>query len=439
LQRTGNACVNEAGFPPNSFDAENAHVFYDYTCAAESGGIAGCHRTRLAQQSCLEALQSSVGFVETAVELERLEWDDELAAEVRVGEVSQPDGPDLRVVAEDLNNYRVVYRYFAPDSCAIQEQCVGGSGWRRLLQFDATVHNVGTQPLHIGLIANDPLHNLFQYNVCHGHFHFSDYGDFLFAGEEQNLSSKQAFCVESTGRPSNNEWSPLTHSYTCGYQGVQAGWVDEYHAGLECQWIDITGLEVPDDGSPVTLGFAFNPNQFLCEGTPVLDAQGNRLWEPSGLTAADGTMVERPQCDFVPDWDANNLGSAEVTVRPAGSFVTEACPTDLLGPLRNCGFQDQTPARPPACQPGESVQLSCTLPEGAAPQVLRLCDFSDALGTGVGCTYQDALVNTIVGPEPAEVSFTCPAGRDVSEPGGSYSLYVAPLLPEDDVQPLACE
>ena len=48
VQRTGNACLNEGGFPPNSYDSENANIFYDYTCTAASGGPAGCHRTQLA-------------------------------------------------------------------------------------------------------------------------------------------------------------------------------------------------------------------------------------------------------------------------------------------------------------------------------------------------------------------------------------------------------
>ena len=51
---------------------------------------------------------------------------------------------------------------FPADSCALQEACVGASGWRRLLQFDATVHNVGAEALHIGPVLGEDLEtNLF--------------------------------------------------------------------------------------------------------------------------------------------------------------------------------------------------------------------------------------------------------------------------------------
>lgn len=447
LQRTGNACLNESGFPPNSYDSENAWVFYDFACQADSGGELGCHRTRLNSRSCLQALDDQIGQVETTLTFERLAWDKNLADSVRLGAVPHLVGPDLSVVSDDLNNNRVIYRYFPADSCALLEQCVGGSGWRRLLQFDATVHNVGSEPLHIGpVVAEDPEHNLFQYNACHNHFHFSDYGDFYFADAERNISSKQAFCVESTGRLSNNEFSPLTHEYSCTFQGVQAGWVDEYHAGLDCQWIDITGVNLPDDGSPVALGFISNPDRFLCEGAPVLDAQGELLWEPSGLTSENGRPIERPQCDFVPDWDANNSGSAEVLISAAGSFVTAPCNQEQIGPLRNCGFEEAAgfvqeedgPADTGACRPGQTIQLACSLEDGAAPQVIRLCEYSDALGVGVACAYEDALANVVVDQAQTDVAFTCPFARDETEPGGRYALYTAPVFGDDSPAPVTC-
>ena len=460
LQRTDNACINEAGFPPSSYDSENTFVFYDYRCLADSAGVLGCHRSQLPGLSCLEALTSQVGVIETDVEFERLNWDPDLAEAVRAGEVTTAEGPDLKVVGSDLDVNRIVYRYFEPDSCALAEQCVTDSGWRRLLLFNGTVHNVGTVDLDIGAVnVSNPLNTLFQYNSCHNHYHFSDYGDFYFAGGEQNFSSKQAFCVESTDRLSNNEWSPLTHSFTCRFQGVQAGWVDEYHAGLDCQWIDITDVEVPTEGISVTLGFTSNPDQFLCEGKPVFDEQGNPVWEPSGLQTPDGRDVNRPACDFVDDWDVNNDDSREFFLLPAGGLVTKACAGGEIGPLRNCGFSQQMngvilpdESEEPrdeesdndlvdgafACQPGEQVQLSCSVEDGDSPQVLRLCDYSHELGGGTACLFQDALANEIIAGDEEELSFTCPAERDETEPGGAFTLYTTPLLDEGDSQPVAC-
>jgi hypothetical protein len=461
LQRTGNACLNEAGFPPNSFDSENAWVFFDFTCEAGSAGPLGCHRNQLAELSCIEALEKSTGIFETTVDFERLRWDQSMADEVRVGTVTHIDAPDLEVVEQDLGNSRVAIRYFPADSCALLEQCVDDSGWRRLLQFDATVHNVGGQPLHIGpVVAADPAYNLFQYNACHDHFHFSDYGDFFFSDAEQNVSSKQAFCVESTGRLSNNEWSPLTHNYHCRFQGVQAGWIDEYVAGLDCQWIDITDSALDNGQLAATIGFRSNPDRFLCEGTPVEDEQGNRLWEPSGLMTPDGRPVQRPQCEFVPDWDSNNLGSLEIAIDPLGSYVTEPCQGSdnggHIGPKRNCGFSLQVgiieasdpddtgttdlnrPGGGYACEVGQLVNLSCSLVSGSEPQAVRLCEYSDVLDTGVACTYQDALVNTVVTDQQSEVEFTCPLPRDERESGGQFSLYTSSLLGSDNTQSVTC-
>ncbi len=467
-QRTGNACLNEAGFPPNSYDSENAWVFFDYTCEADSGGVLGCHRSRLHQQSCLEALTNRVGTVETEVRFERLEWDPDLADAVRVGELTHLEGPDLKVIGDDLEINRIVYRYFSEDSCALVEQCVNDSGWRRLLQFNATVHNVGAETLYIGpVVAENPIQNLFQYNACHAHYHFSDYGDFSFAGEDENLSSKQAFCVESTNRFSNSEWSPLVHDYTCRFQGVQAGWVDEYVAGLDCQWIDITDMDIPAGGDTFSLGLNSNPDRFLCEGALVLDEDGNPLWEPSGLETPDGRPINRPVCDFVDDWDVNNDEARDVFLMPAGSYVTEPCSGGQLGPLRNCGFSPQsegietqagegeeqagsarrsstaeavaeTPEGAFACEPGEEIQLSCSLEDGEASQVMRFCEYSAALGSGVACTFDEALANQIVGAGTAEVSFNCPLERGETEPGGLYSLYTGSLLGDAESQPVSC-
>lgn len=436
FQRTDNACLNESWFPPNSYDSENSWIFYDFACTPDSVGINGCHRTITPSLSCLEALEYRVGYVETTMTFERLAWDAALADRVRVGPIVQIGSPDLQVVSSDLGNYRIAYRYFTPNSCAVQEQCVTGTGWRRLLQFDATVHNVGTETFFIGpVVAEDSEHNLFVYNSCHDHFHFSHYGLFSFAGLDQLLKSKQAFCVESTSRFSNNEYSPLTHNFNCQYQGIEVGWVDEYQAGLDCQWVDITDLDLPAGTTPLT--FTFNPDGFLCEGSPVLDEQGQVTWETTDLIGENGEAVDRPVCQFVPGWADNNVGQMAMSIAPAGSFVTEPCQGGQVGPLRNCDFTPQPDLL--SCSPGATVELSCAVPAGASPQVLRICETSQQLGIGLACTLFDSLANTIVGQEPTPVSFTCPFARDAQEPGGGYALYTAPLLPGDSPAAVSCQ
>ncbi|WP_420631654.1 lysyl oxidase family protein [Candidatus Leptofilum sp.] len=446
LQRTSNACLNEGGFPPNSYDSENVDIFFDYSCTANSSGAAGCHRSTLPALSCVQALNATVGTVETAVRFTRLPWDEELANQVRIGVVVSPDAPDLLVVSEDLQNTRIIYRYFPSNSCARAEGCINGTGWRRLLQFDATAHNLGAAALDIGpVVAENPLTNMLEYNSCHDHFHFQNYGEFQLGTNSQ--PSKQAFCVESTSRFSNNELSPLTHDFSCTYQGIQAGWVDEYRAGLDCQWVDITDLEIAGDAAELPLSFRFNTEQFLCEGYPVLDDSGQPIFEPSGLRNSDGLPISRPQCDFVADWDATNSGTETVTIPAAGSFVTEPCASSELGPRRNCGFTavplpnlpepSDSEERPLRCTPGSTVQLSCSV-DGNAAQVARLCETSSVLGVGTACTFTDSLLNQIISGSNVTLNFTCPFVRDENEPGGDYALYTAPLFTGDAPAEVTC-
>lgn len=434
LQRTGLACVNEAGFPPNSYDSENIRTFYDFSCTPSSTGKLGCHRTQVPTLTCLEAVDGLIGRLDTAVQFERLEWDDELADAVRIGEVSHVDAPDLDVVEGDLLKNRIIYRYFEADSCAMVENAVGGTGWRRLLQFTATLHNRGGAALHIGpVVAEDPRTNIFQYNACHDHFHFSNYGDFILADDEVVMGGKQAFCVESTNRTSNNEAAPLTHNYSCSVQGIQAGWVDEYIAGLDAQWIDITDLSIEAEAASASLSFVANQDQFLCEGTAVLDSAGQPLYEPTGKRTQTGLPISRPQCELIEAWDQNNSGTQTVDITAVGSFVTEPCQENQFGSLRNCGFSSYEP--PVECLPGETVTVTLNLDE---PAILRACEVSDQLGVGVACSHNDALTNVIVGlRSESTVQLVCPLVRDYEFDEededarlaiGGYALYLAPYF-----------
>lgn len=444
LQRTGNACLNEAGFPPNSYDSENIATFFDYTCQAEDGGLLGCHRLTLPTLSCEAAMRSTVGIVDTAVRFERLPWDDELADRVRLGHVTHANAPDLTVVQEELDNHRLEYRYFSADDCAMQEGNVGAAGWRRLLKFDAAVHNVGAVALDIGLVeAEDPTTNIYVYDPCHNHIHYSNYGEFLFGDYDQ--PNKRAFCVESTGRFSNNEAAPLTHSYSCRVQGIQAGWVDEYGAGLDGQWIDVTDA-VPTQtltAAPLRLPLTFQSNvdRFLCEGEPILDDNGEQRYIWSDLVNERGLPMAYPACELVENWNANNSGTAEILLPPTGSLVTAACQRGETGPQRNCGFTADVDTL--TCTPGQPVQLSCQLNpsagQTAVPQTLRLCETSQQLGTGIACTHAQTLANLIITEQPTAVTFTCPLGRDAQETGGGYALYTAPTFAGDEAVSITCK
>lgn len=434
LQRTGFACMDESEFPPNSVDEENARTFFDDQCGVESPDELSCHLTApLPTESCRKALKRHVGRVQTRLRFRRLAWDPAVADAARVGEVTAAGG-DLQVVRDGLLDHRVEYRYVPADSCAVAESCVKGTGWRRLLKFSASVRNTGSAAVHIGdvdffLDGTKPpneQHHIFEFSPCHRHYHFSHYGNFLFGGATRG--DKRAFCLQTTQRYSNNESTSLISPYAdCNYQGISAGWGDDYIAGIECQWIDVTDIDT--SAGPVTsmLSFAANPDQFLCEGDPVLDAEGNPTYEPTPFVTAAGEPVDRIACTFPPAWDANNYAEVPATLPRAGGMVTTACARGQLGPLRECGF---TAGPTPTCTAGAPLTLRCTLPPGAAPQALRVCDFSAALGTGVDCAHRAALASVVLDGAGA-ASLTCPGPRDATEPGGRIALYVAPVYGGD--------
>jgi hypothetical protein len=465
LQRTGYACMDEEDFPFNSVDSEEMDSFYDQYCTVERGltSVGQCHFTRQPTKSCVQALEDHVGKVETHVRYERLPWDVTLADQVRFGKVTG-DLPDLEIYLPDFLPSRIIYRYIHSASCEMVEECVGGTGWRRLLQFATSDENVGNQTLTIGGVdytitghsGELDTHNLFEYSACHNHFHFKYYGDFTWEGDEI-VNSKKGFCLQSTARTSNREGSPLHNAFGgCDFQGVEVGWVDQYKAGLPCQWLDITDFS----SGKGTRSFHSNPLGFLCEGA-FTDADGNVLepgepvvWGPTGLTAENGEPVEKPFCALGPSWDANNAHSVEETLPAKGEgLITTPCTRGQIGPLRNCGFKKLSGAQ--SCTPGQPVTLTCTITSNAKPQVVRFCDYSVALASAIPCRYEDTwvplapgvsdqpytLATAVVDNNPTAVTFTCPAPRTggAPEPGGVYSVYTGPVFPDDARAMVTCQ
>jgi hypothetical protein len=263
------------------------------------------------------------------------------------------------------------------------------------------------------------------------------YGTFSY-NNNAALTTKRGFCLQSTNRLSNNEYSPLHNPYPdCHYQGVEVGWVDEYKAGLPCQWIDVTSQK---GGTTGPLKFVSNPDGFLCEGTPILDAQGNQTWTPTNFTTSTGQPVDKPACTYSPGWFDNNTDQYNVTLPNNGDgYVTLPCTHDQLGPLRNCGIASAS-SKLSTCTPGAKVTLQCTVPTGSAPQLARICEGSKALGAGVACTFQDALANvTVQAGASTPVTFTCPAGRDSVETGGAYALYGGAVFADDKAATITCQ
>ncbi len=436
FERTGYACMNEEDFPPNSVDTENARLFYDDLCEGsvliENGG---CHLSYpIPDESCVDAVKAKIGSVETAVTFERLAWDEAIANDARRG-AQLPGVAELRALPEGVADNRIVYRWIEPDSCAIAEGCVGGSGWRRLLQFTATVQNLGAVDALLGDVSpgSGPYDNrLVSMSECHGHMHFNHYGAFAFGeGEAGANGGKRAFCVESTWRYFNNEDTPFTHPYTCTYQGTAAGWGDDYIAGLDCQWVDVTDIDTSEASYDSTLTFHVNPDKFLCEGEAITDASGALTFEPTEFTNEAGEIESRIACEEIDGAADNNVATAPVTL-PAGTggLITEPCTRGQIGPARNCGFS--APDDTITCAAGEIVNFTCRGGSETAPAAVRICEASGKLGA-IPCTYNDALANKVVAGADIKFEVACPAVRDAAsgENGGLVGLYGAPLIPGD--------
>ncbi len=199
----------------------------------------------------------------------------------------------------------------------------------------------------------------------------------------------------------------------------------------------MTGYDVSAGPIKDALHETFNPDGFLCEGKPVLDADGKQVYEPTNFTTAKGEPVDKPSCDYMPNWDANDKRSEDVELPALGkSFVTEPCTRGQIGPLRNCGFAKQSDLE--TCTPGADVKLHCTVPAAGAPHTVRSLREQQRAQSGTACAERFALGNKIVTSAGVDVTIKCPAARSAEEVGGLYSVYSSPLVDEDAVQQVTC-
>ncbi len=438
FERTNYACMNEDDFPPNSVDTENARFFYDDLCDATR-----CHLTEMPMESCRDSVRANIGGVDVSIQFKRIAWDDALYNEYKIGEQSQ-NGPQVKASQEGMMDYRIVYRYFPEDSCSISEGCVGGSGWRRLLQFTATVINLGNQDMFLGDVGEGSLavnNQLVSFSECHQHMHFNHYGSFAFgSSRDMSLGSKRAFCLESTNRYFNNIDTPLTHPYTCAYQGTAAGWGDDYIAGLDCQWVDVTTI-VSDTPVTAPLSFNYNPDDFLCEGQLIKDDQCQPTFIETDFVNEQGINEKRFACEFTPDYKADNLANVDVTLPPQGGLLDHECSRYSIGEKRNCGFKALS-NNALTCTAGQRVKVSCTGASADQPAILRLCEASHQLGV-IPCLYREQLASNLLKGDALDFEIDCPASRSELESGGLIGIYVGTLNAKDtlgfDLNSINCQ
>jgi hypothetical protein len=168
--------------------------------------------------------------------------------------VNEPQ-PDLILDVDRLRNEILFDTVFVTaNSCARFEECVTGTGERRVLRFSVEAVNQGMATLTVPPPADRP--DLFTFSPCHGHYHFSGFAAYeLLDGEGKTVLTgrKQAYCMEDTQRVVSGPDVPCSKKYNCDEQGIQRGWSDLYGNTLDCQWLDITGVAPGDYRLQVTL------------------------------------------------------------------------------------------------------------------------------------------------------------------------------------------
>jgi hypothetical protein len=158
-------------------------------------------------------------------------------------DAAPPSRPDLTLIAAEMDDsILIVPATIEPDDCALVEDCVGGPGERRLLEFDTVTANVGTGDLELGEPPPAGVSaGMFVWSPCHMHHHIGGYAAYELrdAAGVVVTGHKQAFCLQDV-----EQVQPATPSqgFTCTRQGLSAGWADVYSRGVACQWIDVTDV-----------------------------------------------------------------------------------------------------------------------------------------------------------------------------------------------------
>ncbi|HWN71616.1 MAG TPA: lysyl oxidase family protein [Haliangium sp.] len=134
-------------------------------------------------------------------------------------------------------------RSFDEASCAVVEGCVGATGERRLLRFTVLSVNQGLGTFEPPAPEWRP--DLFEWSLCHGHYHFKGFARYAVLDQDGNVvvpGRKQAYCMTDSEQVRRGPTIACGPRYNCYDQGLQAGWADSYPNGIDCQWLDVTGV-----------------------------------------------------------------------------------------------------------------------------------------------------------------------------------------------------
>ena len=239
FQRAGYACANEAAFSLDTVNSENFYSYFDQECGVEpytpianrtyGDNQRNCHWTEFPDETCMQALERTVGSVPLQPKWTRLAWNSTLADQFRYGEMTADTADIVGVTSKLRDDVNIGYKFFDSDSCTLTEGgsgaqgqggCIDAPGWRQLFRFSASTVNTGKSAVHLGdVFGADYIKNgVFEYNECHLHYHFQHLEDYYFG---KVRGRKAGFCLQTSWRYYNNEWTDFNTPYSyCNYQGV---------------------------------------------------------------------------------------------------------------------------------------------------------------------------------------------------------------------------
>ncbi len=168
--------------------------------------------------------------------------------------------PDMVVYASEISTSCRITNNYTPNSCEATLGCATGPGPRRILEFNLVSENVGAATIHFGSPSSirAPYTGLWEPNGCGG-LAFRNYAaywicptgiDCATAPMSARLTTghKESFCFIENYPSAPDYVCPggicptCGGIYSCGNMGQRPGCADNYYRGLDCQWIDVTGL-----------------------------------------------------------------------------------------------------------------------------------------------------------------------------------------------------
>jgi hypothetical protein len=456
IQNTDFACMNEDQFPVGSVDPESADYYYDDSCQAGktpegtgycSGDEFGCHCSKGSDLSCVEAIKDKIGSVKLELKFEKIKFDFSLANDIEEKNIYLPNkklkGADLVPVKEGLENNYSVYKYIDCLKSCEKNECLNGKcGWRKLILFDTTDVNVGKENVFVGNISytynvnefdEKEYHNMFYYDICHKHAHYAGYVEFDYNG---TTGGKLGFCMQDTNRIINHRDVSVHSTFdSCKTQGMSPGFGDTYNRGLPCQWFDVT--EFSKQMTNIDFTQVANPKTWMCEGKMKLK-DGKPVFIDTGEKTdfkykEQGNPIYKYDCEDDENVvHGNNRETVNFKLTPHGeAMLTSSCMHRYytIGPKRDCEFFNYKNFE--ICDKGIKKKLIC-LNSGNKPVVVRICEASSVLNSGVACRYNDdsLLKNVVISAfSQSNIEFDCPKERDTfGEIGGAYSIYIGDVF-----------